>query len=303
MSSGKESRKQLSPSSSRRLNERRIQDRLRRSRAALVAAQRTVQECERELRELRDQETSGESPRKRLRTEAPDAGSPDVPEDLRRNIQDLNRQIAYLRQPNVAGPSSRSGPPHVPGAVAYLELDKTPAALIKLNEKDPMNPLLHASLRKLYAAGRQSRKGFMEYRRDHTIWCRGCDNCLNQDVQVAPGDEGYSWMHAIVIHLNTHGHSYPDDNEPCKNGRDKWIDGKMSYQCNICNFFSESRTRFCDHIAYGWTQHTVGMAHNAMVPPHRAMVSPPRQDAMDDEEILDILLNRYDEDEEDGEIV
>ena len=123
-------------------------------------------------------------------------------------------------------------------------------------------------------------------------------------MQVAPGDEGYSWMHAIVIHLNTHGHSYPDDNEPCKNGRDKWIDGDMSYTCNICNFLSESRTRFCDHIAYGWTQHAVGMAHNAMVPPHRAMVSPPRlDDAMDDEEIIDILLNTHDEDEADGENV
>ena len=102
MSSGEESQKQLSPSSSRRLNERRIKERLRGARAALLAAQRTVQELE---QDLRDQETSGESPRKRLRTEAPDAGSPDVPEDLRRNIQDLNRQIAYLRQPNVAGPS------------------------------------------------------------------------------------------------------------------------------------------------------------------------------------------------------
>ena len=74
MSSGEESQsqKQLSPSASRRLNERRIKERLRRARAALLAAQRTVQELEQDLRDLRDQETSGESPRKRLRTEAPE---------------------------------------------------------------------------------------------------------------------------------------------------------------------------------------------------------------------------------------
>ena len=95
-------------------------------------------------------------------------------------------------------------------------------------------------------------------------------------------------MHAIVIHLHTHGHSYPDDREPCKNGRDKWIDGDMKYSCNICNFDSTSRHFFCDHIAFGWTLHTIGMAHRAMVPP---------QDAMDDsdDELLDLMVNGFEE--------
>ena len=102
----------------------------------------------------------------------------------------------------------------------------------------------------------------IQYTPGHQLICRGCidrEDNVPRDVLIAPESNGLDWTFALALHLFRYLHMFFRRMPPCRYGRHRIVSWRINFRCEICNYQTQSLSRFVLHIMLSPTNHRIGV--------------------------------------------
>ena len=112
----------------------------------------------------------------------------------------------------------------------------------------------------------------IQYTRGYQLICRGCidtEDNAPRDVLIAPERNGLHWTFALAVHLFRYLHMFFRRMPPCRHGRHRIVSWRINFRCEICNYQTQSLSRFVQHIMLSPTNHSIGIPEGVNVFNHR----------------------------------